>query len=235
MKSILILGSTGSIGTQTLDLVARFPDRLQVVALTAGRNVDLLIQQAKQFRPSLVSVARAADVARVREALNDPELAVTCGEEGLCEAATQPADLMIGALVGRIGLEPTLAALERGTDVALANKEVLVVAGELVLGVASRCGARIVPLDSEHVAIHQCLAGHGTEYLERVVLTASGGPFLNASDAFGHRRKPFLRSGEIAPASQRCRMVYSGHQSRTLFQSSVASSRSRSRTGGGSN
>ena len=183
MKSILILGSTGSIGTQTLDLVARFPDRLQVVALTAGRNVDLLIQQAKQFRPSLVSVARAADVARVREALNDPELAVTCGEEGLCEAATQPADLMIGALVGRIGLEPTLAALERGTDVALANKEVLVVAGELVLGVASRCGARIVPLDSEHVAIHQCLAGHGTEYLERVVLTASGGPFLNASDA----------------------------------------------------
>ncbi len=181
MKRIVILGSTGSIGTQTLEIVARFPEHLQLTALAAGRNVELLIQQAKQFRPRLVSVAREQDAQRVREAVSDPKLRVASGAAGLLEVAMEPADLLIGALVGRAGLEPTLAALQQGTDVALANKEVLVVAGELVLAEARRCGARILPLDSEHVAIHQCLAGHSRADLKRVLLTASGGPFLTAT------------------------------------------------------
>jgi 1-deoxy-D-xylulose-5-phosphate reductoisomerase len=181
VKRIVILGSTGSIGTQTLEIVARFPEHLQLTALAAGRNVELLIQQAKQFRPRLVSVAREQDAQRVREAVSDPKLRVASGPEGLLEVAMEPADLLIGALVGRAGLEPTLAALQQGTDVALANKEVLVVAGELVLAEARRFGARILPLDSEHVAIHQCLAGHSRVDLKRVLLTASGGPFLTAT------------------------------------------------------
>lgn len=183
MKRLSLLGSTGSIGRQVLELVERFPDRLEVVALAAGRNIELLIQQAKQLRPRLVSVERPADVARVREALGNPAIEVLTGEAGLCAVASEPVDLLVGALVGRVGLEPTLAALGCGADVALANKEVLVVAGELVLGAAARSGAKIVPLDSEHVAIHQCLQGHEPRALRRVLLTASGGPFRSASDA----------------------------------------------------
>ncbi|MFQ5514614.1 MAG: 1-deoxy-D-xylulose-5-phosphate reductoisomerase [Myxococcota bacterium] len=183
MKRLSLLGSTGSIGRQVLERVERFPDRLEVVALAAGRNIELLIQQAKQLRPRLVSVERPADVARVREALGNPAIEVLTGEAGLCAVASEPVDLLVGALVGRVGLEPTLAALGCGADVALANKEVLVVAGELVLGAAARSGAKIVPLDSEHVAIHQCLQGHEPRALRRVLLTASGGPFRSASDA----------------------------------------------------
>ncbi len=176
MKRVVVLGSTGSIGTQALAVVERHPDRLAVEALAAGRNVELLVQQAKQFRPRLVCVARAEDAARVRDAL--PEgVAVASGPAGLVDAAERDADLVIGALVGSVGLEPVLAALARGTDVALANKEVLVMAGALVVAAATRTGARILPLDSEHAAIHQCLAGHPREALARLVLTASGGPF----------------------------------------------------------
>ena len=181
MKRIVVLGSTGSIGTQTLDLAERFPDQIEVVGLAAGRNLNLLVQQAKTFRPARVSVADEAEVAGLRAALADPGIEVAGGADGLCEVARQRADLVVGALVGRVGLEPTLAALEQGTDVALANKEVLVVAGELVLREARRHGARILPLDSEHVAIHQCLAGQDRDHLERVLLTASGGPFRTAS------------------------------------------------------
>ncbi len=181
MKRIVVLGSTGSVGTQTLELVQRFPDQLELLALAAGRNTELLIQQAKQFRPRLVSVARDEDAPRVREAIGEVGIAVTSGAEGLLEVARVPADLLIGAIVGRVGLEPTLEALRQGTDVALANKEVLVVAGALVVAEARQRGARILPLDSEHVAIHQCLAGHSRADLVRVVLTASGGPFLHAT------------------------------------------------------
>ena len=181
MKRIGILGSTGSVGTQTLELVQRFPQQLELCALAAGHNVELLIQQAKQFRPRLVSVARVEDAVRVREAVGELGVSVSSGPEGLLEVAREPADLLIGALVGRIGLEPTLEALRQGTDVALANKEVLVVAGELVMAEARRCGARVLPLDSEHVAIHQCLAGHSRAELERILLTASGGPFLHTT------------------------------------------------------
>jgi 1-deoxy-D-xylulose-5-phosphate reductoisomerase len=176
VKRLVVLGSTGSIGTQSLAVVERHPEKLSVEALAAGRNVELLVQQAKQFRPRLVCVAAPEDAARVRDAL--PEgVEVACGAAGLVEAARRDADLVIGALVGSVGLEPVLAALARGTDVALANKEVLVMAGALVVDAAARSGARVLPLDSEHAAIHQCLAGHPRAALLRLVLTASGGPF----------------------------------------------------------
>lgn len=178
MKRISILGSTGSIGTQTLEIVDRFPDRLEVAALAAGRNVELLIQQAKQFRPERVSVQREQDLARVRDALSGTGVQV--GTDA-CEVARADADLVVGAFVGSAGLRPVVEALRNGTDVALANKEVLVMAGELVLAEARLHGARIRPLDSEHVAIHQCLAGQPERGVKRVCLTASGGPFRQAS------------------------------------------------------
>ena len=187
MRGISILGSTGSVGTQTLQVIEAFPDELEVVGLAAGRNVELLVQQAKQFRPKLVSVGRPEDVARVREGLSDPSIEVVAD---LNAVASADADLMIGALVGGIGTEPVLTALERGTDVALANKEVLVMAGEIVLERARRGGARLIPLDSEHVALHQCLAGHPRDALRRVTLTASGGPFRTATAAEIERADP---------------------------------------------
>ena len=181
MKRIALLGSTGSIGTQTLDVIARFPEKLRVVALAAGRSIELLVQQCKQFRPELVSVARHEDVSTLREALGDPRVRVVSGPEGLCEVATTDAELVIGALVGSAGLEPVVAALRRGSDVALANKEVLVTGGPLVLEVARVSGAKLLPLDSEHVAIAQCLAGQRGAAVRKIWLTASGGPFRGAS------------------------------------------------------
>ena len=181
MKSVSILGSTGSIGTQTLEVIGSFRERLTVSAIAAGRNVGLVLEQAKQFRPRLVSVASRDDAIRLQAALGDPEIRVVFGPEGLIEVASEPSDLVIGALVGRLGLEPIIAALRSGTQVALANKEVLVTAGQLVLEEARRSGSAILPLDSEHVAIHQCLAGQPREALRRVVLTASGGPFRQAT------------------------------------------------------
>jgi len=178
MKRLAVLGSTGSIGTQTLEVVGCFPDRFQVVALAAGRNVELLIQQAKQFRPRYVSVSHAEDLERVRDALSDPS--IECGLDAGA-VATSGADLVIASQVGSVGLEPVLAALRRGIDVALANKEVLVMAGELVLREARRSGARLLPLDSEHVAIAQCLGREAPGALRRIVLTASGGPFRGRS------------------------------------------------------
>jgi 1-deoxy-D-xylulose-5-phosphate reductoisomerase len=182
VKRIALLGSTGSIGTQTLDVAARFPERLSVVALAAGRSVELLIEQCRRHEPELVSVQRAEDAARVREAVADPKLRVVHGPEGLCEvAARSGADLVIGALVGSAGLEPVVAALEAGIDVALANKEVLVSGGPLVLEQARRSRAKLLPLDSEHVALAQCLAGQPRVALKKLWLTASGGPFRGAT------------------------------------------------------
>jgi 1-deoxy-D-xylulose-5-phosphate reductoisomerase len=181
VKRLAVLGSTGSIGTRVLAVAERHPERLEVVALSGGRNVDLLIQQAKQFRPALLSVERAEDVGRAREALGSVRTEIACGPEGLLAVAECGADLLVGALVGRLGLEPVLAAVRRGRDVALANKEVLVMAGALLLEEARRSGARVLPLDSEHVAIHQAMAGHPREAVRRVVLTASGGALRGAS------------------------------------------------------
>ena len=187
MRRIAILGSTGSVGTQTLQVVERFPDRLEIAGLCAGRNVDLLIQQAKQFRPELVSVQREDDAERVRQALADPRIEVCTEPE---RVAACGADLVVGALVGSVGMRPVLAALRAGSDIALANKEVLVMAGQLVMAQAREHGARLIPLDSEHVAIHQCLAGHPREALRRVTLTASGGPFRTATPEELARARP---------------------------------------------
>jgi 1-deoxy-D-xylulose-5-phosphate reductoisomerase len=181
LRQIALLGSTGSIGTQTLDVISRFPERLACVALAAGRNIELLIQQVKQHRPAIVSVQREEDAERVRDAIGDPGVHVTSGSEGLQAVARHPSDLVIGALVGSVGLEPVVEALRAGTDVALANKEVLVTAGQLVLEEARRSGAQLRPLDSEHVAIAQCVAGHPADALRKIWLTASGGPFRTAS------------------------------------------------------
>ncbi len=176
MKRIAILGSTGSVGEQTLEVVAASPGRFEVVALAAGRSVEKLVEQVRRFRPRRVSVAEAADVAAVQDAVG-PEVQVGAGERGLRAVATEPADLVMAALVGAVGLDPTLAAIEAGRDVALANKEVMVMAGALVRRAVERHGVTLLPVDSEHSAIFQALSGQRPEDVARLVLTCSGGPF----------------------------------------------------------
>ena len=172
-----VLGSTGSIGTSTLAVLDGLRDRFRVVALTAGRNVDLLIEQARRLRPRFVGVLRAADAARVRDALGEG-VAVGWGEEALVEAAVHPeADIVVTGIVGAVGIAATLAALEQGRRVALANKETLVAGGDVVMRALRHGGGEIVPVDSEHSAIHQCLRGEAGRDVERLILTASGGPF----------------------------------------------------------
>ena len=176
MKRISLLGSTGSIGEQTLAVVEAFPERFEVVALAAGGNVRKLVEQVRRFRPARVSVADEAGAAELRNRIGAPDLQIGVGEEGLEAAATEPADLVVAGLVGAVGLRPTLAAVRAGRDIALANKEVMVMAGALVLREIRRRGVRLLPIDSEHSAIFQALEGQRPEDVERLVLTASGGP-----------------------------------------------------------
>ncbi len=177
-KGISLLGSTGSIGTTALDLIARFENRFRVVALAAGRRIDDLKQQIEQFAPDVVSVADPRDAAELARALGPRAPRVVSGDEGLVAVATAPGtDVVLAGLVGALGLAPTLAAIDAGFDVALANKEVMVVAGELVRRRAARSGARLLPVDSEHNAVFQALQGRREADVRRVVLTASGGPF----------------------------------------------------------
>ncbi len=177
-RGLSILGATGSIGTQTLDIVRLFPDRLKVHALTAHRNAALLARQALEFRPGCVALGDATEVAVLEEALAGTGIRVLAGTEGLCEAATLPeADIVVAAVVGVAGLEPVLAAIRAGKLIALANKETLVVAGALVGDLLARHGSLLIPVDSEHSAIFQCLAGEPARAVESIVLTASGGPF----------------------------------------------------------
>ncbi len=177
MKRLAILGSTGSVGEQTLAVAQRFPERFEVVALAAGRNVEKLAEQARVFRPALISVADADSAAALRERLGGEAGEIGTGEAGLEAVATCDADLVVSGLVGAVGLRPTLAAIRAGRDVALANKEVLVMAGALVLREVQAHGVRLLPVDSEHSAIFQVLAGQRREDVARLVLTASGGPF----------------------------------------------------------
>ncbi len=178
MKRLAILGSTGSIGSSTLAVVESHPEEFRVVALAAGSNLDRLAQQVRRFRPAFVSVASEAAARALRERLDGGAVEVGWGGAGLARVATYPeAELIVSALVGAAGMVPTLAAVQAGKDVALANKESLVTAGELVMAAARRTGARILPVDSEHSAVFQCLANGGGAGLRRVVLTASGGPF----------------------------------------------------------
>ena len=177
MRRLAVLGSTGSVGEQALAVAETFADRYRVVALAAGRNVEKLAEQVRRFEPALVSVADAACADLLRRRLDRDDLVIECGAEGLDAVATHPADLVVAGLVGAIGLRPTLAAIRAGRDVALANKEVLVTAGALVLREARACGSTLLPVDSEHSAIFQALAGQRREDVSRLILTASGGPF----------------------------------------------------------
>lgn len=182
-KSIAVLGSTGSVGVSTLDVCRRHPDRFRAVALAAGSNVEVLAAQAREFLPDVVSVKTPADLKRVQPLLPAGVRAV-CGEEGAVAVATHPeAETVVSAIVGAAGLTPTMRAIASGKTVALANKESMVIAGELMSRLAAEHGVRIVPVDSEHSAIFQCLNGEHADDVERLVLTASGGPFWNTPAA----------------------------------------------------
>lgn len=179
-KNIALLGSTGSIGQQTLDVVRSFPEHFRVVALAARSNVSLLEQQVREFKPSLV--ACFADTPAAEAAARAAFPSVVLGEQGLLEVATHPqADIVVAATSGLMGLEPTLAAIRAGKTIALANKETLVMAGHLVMREAQRSGVSILPVDSEHSAIWQCLRGEQAQEVNRLLLTASGGPFRRAT------------------------------------------------------
>jgi 1-deoxy-D-xylulose-5-phosphate reductoisomerase len=178
MKRLAILGSTGSIGAHTLDVVACHPDQFEVTALAAGNNVDLLEQQVRQFHPRFVAVAAEAAAHKLARRLAAAGVEIAWGIEGLSRAgADTGADIVVSAIVGGAGLVPTMAALRAGKTLALANKETLVMAGELVTTEARARGIRILPVDSEHSAIFQCLENSDTSQVRRIVLTASGGPF----------------------------------------------------------
>ena len=179
MKQIVVLGSTGSIGRQSLDIISRL-DGVQVVALTAGTSVERMVSQCREFVPKLAVMATEEAAEALREQIADLPVRVTFGEAGLIEAATLPgADCVITAVVGMLGLKPTLAAIRAGKRIGLANKETLVCAGELVMAEAEKYGTEIIPVDSEHSAIFQCIMGsHSPRELKKILLTCSGGPFF---------------------------------------------------------
>ncbi|MEP3389595.1 MAG: 1-deoxy-D-xylulose-5-phosphate reductoisomerase [Reichenbachiella sp.] len=177
-KKISILGSTGSIGTQALEVIEANPDHFELEAITANENADLLIKQAIQFKPNLVVIANEDKYQQVFDALDHLDIKVYAGENALCHAAElEEVDVVLTALVGYAGLKPTLRAIEAGKAIALANKETLVVAGELVTTLARKKRVPILPVDSEHSAIFQCLTGEYANPIEKIILTASGGPF----------------------------------------------------------
>jgi 1-deoxy-D-xylulose-5-phosphate reductoisomerase len=182
MKRLAILGSTGSIGVSALEIVSAHPERFDVVALTAGRNLALLAKQIKIFRPQVVAVQEAANAELLRQALGSNLPEILYGREGLIACASESnANMVVSAIVGAAGLEPTLAAINAGKDIALANKETLVAAGSVVMSAVEEKGCRLFPVDSEHSAIFQSLEGHRKHDVNRLILTASGGPFRDHS------------------------------------------------------
>lgn len=183
-RPVTILGSTGSVGTQTVDLIARSPESFAVEALTANRNVPLLAQQARQLGAKLAVVADESQYGALKDALAGTGIEAAAGAAAVAEAAARPADWVMSAIVGAAGLEPTLAAVRRGVHVAFANKETLVCAGALMMDEVRAHGATLLPVDSEHSAIYQCFDFHHPERVSRLVLTASGGPFRERDRAF---------------------------------------------------
>ncbi|MCQ2126421.1 MAG: 1-deoxy-D-xylulose-5-phosphate reductoisomerase [Bacteroidaceae bacterium] len=182
VKQIAILGSTGSIGRQALQVIAANPDEYQVYALTANTSVDLLIEQALKFKPDAVAIACESLYPKLRDALADQPIKVYAGAKAIEQLVTaEPIDIVLAAMVGFAGLCPTIEAIKAGKTIALANKETMVVAGELITGLALKYQVPILPVDSEHSAIFQCLQGDLDNPLEKIILTASGGPFLNMS------------------------------------------------------
>lgn len=185
MKKIAILGSTGSIGTQTLDVIRAHSDELEVVALAAGSNKERLKEQIREFHPELVSLSDERKAQELKEELAGEAVEVVCGMDGLIEVAgIDSADVVVTAVVGMMGILPTMEAIRKGKDIALANKETLVTAGHLIIPMAREYGVSILPVDSEHSAIFQCLQGEPKKALDKILLTASGGPFRGKSAEF---------------------------------------------------
>lgn len=181
-KQIAILGSTGSIGTQALEVIAENDSLFEVYAITANNQVDLLIQQARKYQPEIVVIANELHYTKLKDALADLPVKVFAGSDSIAEvAAMQPIDIVLTAMVGYSGLKPTISAIKAGKKIALANKETLVVAGELICELAKQYNTPILPVDSEHSAIYQCLVGEGNNPVEKLILTASGGPFRTKS------------------------------------------------------
>ncbi len=177
MKEIVILGSTGSIGTQALEVCRK--GEYKVVALTAGKNVELIEKQAREFRPRVVALADVEAAKDLKIRLRDTDIKVLSGEKGVCEAAEVKADMALSAIVGIAGLTPTVCAIKSGKDIALANKETLVTAGDIIKALVKEYNVKLIPVDSEHSAIFQSLQGAPEGSLKKIILTASGGPFLN--------------------------------------------------------
>jgi 1-deoxy-D-xylulose-5-phosphate reductoisomerase len=204
-RTISILGATGSIGTSTLDLVERSPDRFEVIALTAARNVAALADAARRTNARLAVIDDPTLLGELEQRLAGTSCRAASGREALSEAAAGEAEWVMAAIVGCAGLEPVMAAVEAGRTVALANKEALVTAGPLMINAARRSGSTILPVDSEHNAIFQCLAGSRLEDVARIVLTASGGPFRTCSlaemAACPRPRQSPTRTGRWAPRS----------------------------------
>ncbi len=179
MKKVLLLGSTGSIGINTLNVIRNFPEEFEITALTVNTRIDLLEHQINEFNPDIVVVKNEKSGSELRKKIAN-KCRVLTGEDGLIEAASSlEYDIFVGAMVGFSGLAPALEAIKRGKIIALANKETLVVAGELVTRMCKKYGAKLIPIDSEHSAIYQCLEGEKNNRVEKIILTASGGPFLN--------------------------------------------------------
>lgn len=197
MKQVAILGSTGSIGTQTLEVIRNYSEDFCVTALAAGNNIVLLEQQIREFRPALVAVWKEENAVRLREMTADLDVRIVAGMDGLLEVAAIPnSDILVTAIVGMIGIQPTIAAIRAGKDIALANKETLVTAGHIIIPLAKEYKVQILPVDSEHSAIFQCLNGENRGEIDKILLTASGGPFrgrtteeladVTVSDALKH-------------------------------------------------
>jgi 1-deoxy-D-xylulose-5-phosphate reductoisomerase len=180
MKTLSILGSTGSIGVSTLEIVAAYPERFRVAALTAGRNLELFARQIRQFAPRIAAVASPEAVPRLKELCDGLDVEILGGAEGLKAAATaDESGMVVAAIVGAAGLAPTAAAVRAGKDIALANKETLVTAGHLFMDMISDYGVKLYPVDSEHSAVFQSIEGHRSQDISKIILTASGGPFRN--------------------------------------------------------
>lgn len=182
MKKIVILGSTGSIGRSALEVIARFPDKFKVIGLTAGKNISLLGEQIRQFNPEVVAISDEEAYKNLKSQISNfksQNIGILLGTEGIASVASMPsADIVISAIVGSAGLLPTIAAIRAGKTVAIANKETLVMAGDIVMSDVREYGATLLPVDSEHSAIFQCISGHKKDSIKKIILTASGGPFL---------------------------------------------------------
>lgn len=176
-RNVTILGATGTIGVNTLDIISRHPERFTVKGLTAGANVERLIEQAKQFRPSIIAIEDETKLPRLQEALSGEQITILAGKDGINAVAEEETDIVISAIVGAAALSPTLAAIRKGRTIGLANKECLVCAGDLMLQEVKQYNARILPIDSEHNALYQCFENNQLHAITGLTLTASGGPF----------------------------------------------------------